>query len=190
MRWDADQERVLAHEGGAMLVAGAAGTGKTAVLRERFARLIEGGADPERVALVTLSRRAARDARERLIARLDRSLPDLPVFTVHGYAYRTLVGRRFGELDYEEPPHVLSAPEQYATVRELLLAERSEDWPAFGHLLSVPAFARQVADFLLRCQERLVAPEDVHKMAEEVGRDDHVEVARFYRVYLDAITQA
>jgi superfamily I DNA/RNA helicase len=49
---DHAQTQVLQHPGGALLVVGAAGTGKTAVLRERFARLIEDGAEPERVALV------------------------------------------------------------------------------------------------------------------------------------------
>ena len=48
---DQQQARVLDHASGALLVTGSAGTGKTAVLRERFARLIEAGSDPERVAL-------------------------------------------------------------------------------------------------------------------------------------------
>ena len=38
----------LEHTDGAMLVTGGSGTGKTAVLQERFARLVEAGADPAR----------------------------------------------------------------------------------------------------------------------------------------------
>ena len=83
---DPEQERVLAQDAGALLVTGGPGTGKTAVLRERFARLLESGADPERVALVVGSRRARDDAREALLARFAGSLPELRVVTVHGLA--------------------------------------------------------------------------------------------------------
>ena len=55
---DPAQQRILDHDAGALLVEGEAGTGKTVVLRERFARLIEDGADPEHVILVVGSRRA------------------------------------------------------------------------------------------------------------------------------------
>ena len=47
---DPSQTQVLDHPGGTLLITGPAGTGKTAALRERFARLIEAGAEPERVA--------------------------------------------------------------------------------------------------------------------------------------------
>ena len=76
-----------------MLVTGGAGTGKTAALRERFARLIEAGAQPERVALVVGSRRARDDDRTALLARLDASLPGLRVLTFHGLAHRVLKER-------------------------------------------------------------------------------------------------
>src|SRR5437667_254888 len=81
---DDEQARVLEQERGAMLVAGEPGTGKSAVLRERFARLIESGADPERVALVVRTRRAKGEARAHLFDRLRASLPGMKVFTVYG----------------------------------------------------------------------------------------------------------
>jgi superfamily I DNA/RNA helicase/RecB family exonuclease len=137
------------------------------------------------VALFALGRRAARETREAVIRRLARSLPEVPVFTVHGFAYRVL-GRRFRDLGYAEPPQVLSAPDQYAVVRELLAGERREAWPSFGRLLEVRGFAQQVADLVLRAQERLLAPEDLSAAAERAGRPEYAEVAAFYGRYLDA----
>ncbi|MGH2728203.1 MAG: UvrD-helicase domain-containing protein, partial [Actinomycetota bacterium] len=177
-------QEVVELDDGRVLVSGPPGSGKTRLAVERFAQLIERGADPERVLLLVLNRRAAREAREHLLRRLRRSLPVLQVQTTHSFAYGVL-GRRFAELDYPEPPQVLSAAEQYATVRELLLNERSEDWPVLGHLLRVRGLAREVADFVLRAQERLYDPASLR---ESIGRDGAGEVVAFFSRYLDVMT--
>src|SRR5437899_10714357 len=126
---DPSQAAVLDHPGGTLLITGPAGTGKTAALRERFARLIEAGAEPERVALVVGSRRARDDARATLLARLHASLPGLRVLTFHGLALALLKERE------GEPAEVLSAPEQRAKARELLGAPDPTSWPAYGRPL-------------------------------------------------------
>src|SRR5436190_1550985 len=120
--WDPDQQRVLEHRRGALLLTGGSGTGKTAVLRERFARLIEEGADPERVGLVVGSRSERAAARAELLIRLRASLPALRVMTVHGLAYQ-LVTERHKDLGYDAPPEILSAAEHVARVQELLAGE-------------------------------------------------------------------
>jgi superfamily I DNA/RNA helicase/RecB family exonuclease len=177
---------VLDHETGGLLVTGPPGSGKTTLLRERLARLVEGGASPERVALFVLGRRAAREATDHLIRRLGRSMPELPVFTVHAFAFR-VVGRRFEELGYPEPPQVLAAPEQYAVVRRMLRAEGAAAWPSHAGLLGIQGFAQQVADFCLRAQERLLGPDEVDALVEASGIPEHREIAGFYRRYLDRL---
>ncbi|TMA57537.1 MAG: DUF2075 domain-containing protein, partial [Deltaproteobacteria bacterium] len=130
------QARVLAHERGVLVVTGAPGTGKTAVLRERFARLIEGGADPERVALVVATREAKERTRDVLLQRLGTSLPVVRALTVHGLAFHVM-SLRYRALRYDEPPTVLSASEQFARVARTLATEQRADWPVYAAMLDM-----------------------------------------------------
>src|SRR5688500_13437281 len=186
---DEGQEAVLAHRTGALLVTGTAGTGKSSVLRERFATLVEGGADPERVALVVGSRRARQAARDALITRLPTSLSSLQVLTFHGLGH-LILRERFSALGYTEPPDVLSAPDQFALVQDLLQGQNPAEWPAYGHLLTLRGFADQIRQFLLRAQEARLTPEEIEARSEARGLTGWRELARFYRDYLDVLDRS
>src|SRR4029079_17815056 len=172
---------VLAHDAGPALVTGGPGSGKTAVLRERFARLIEAGAEPERVALVLGSGRARDVARAALLERLPASLPGLQVATFHGLANRVI------KLREGEPPEVLGAAEQFAKERELLSTQDPASWPAYGGVLAVRGFADQVRQLLTRMQESLLSPKELAEAADRAGLTGWTELARFAQEYLDGL---
>lgn len=69
-----EQKRVIAHEQGNLLVSAAAGSGKTAVLVERILRLVQGGADIASFLVVTFTRAAADELRERLMLKLEEAV--------------------------------------------------------------------------------------------------------------------
>lgn len=56
-----EQRRAVLHDGGHLLVVAGAGSGKTRTLACRVARLLAAGVRPERILLLTFSRRAARE---------------------------------------------------------------------------------------------------------------------------------
>jgi ATP-dependent DNA helicase UvrD/PcrA len=68
-----EQRAAATHPGGPLLVLAGAGTGKTTTLAARVAWLIEQGAAPERVLLLTFTRRAAREMLGRARTFLGRS---------------------------------------------------------------------------------------------------------------------
>jgi superfamily I DNA/RNA helicase/RecB family exonuclease len=183
---DERQGAVLAHDRGPLLVTGAPGTGKTAVLRERFARLIEGGADPERVGLVVRSGEDRVLARADLLARLSRPLPEMKVMTVHGLAHHVL-GQRHSALGYERAPDVLSNLDQAGRVGHLLDAEDPAEWPTYWEMLSLRGFADEVRQFLLRAQEALVKPEEILARALATRQPGWRELATFYERYLSIL---
>jgi ATP-dependent DNA helicase UvrD/PcrA len=68
-RWFVDlnpeQRRAVRHPGGPLLILAGAGTGKTTTLCARVAWLVSEGAAPERILLLTFTRRAAREMLQR-----------------------------------------------------------------------------------------------------------------------------
>ena len=56
---NAAQQRAVRHGRSPLLIIAGAGTGKTLTLAHRVARLIEDGVPPERILLLTFTRRAA-----------------------------------------------------------------------------------------------------------------------------------
>ncbi|MEA3245763.1 MAG: ATP-dependent helicase [Gemmatimonadota bacterium] len=91
---NAEQARAATHPGGALLVVAGAGTGKTRTLVHRVAHLIDSGTRPERILLLTFTRRAAQE----MLARVERLVGSdsrrVHGGTFHATAHRLL--RRFG----------------------------------------------------------------------------------------------
>lgn len=69
--WTSDQRAAIEARGQNLLLAAAAGSGKTTVLVERVAALLQEGADVRGMLIVTFTRAAAADMRAGLIRRLN-----------------------------------------------------------------------------------------------------------------------
>ena len=69
-KWTQDQRAAIESRGTDLLLAAAAGSGKTTVLVERVATLLQEGADVRKMLIVTFTRAAAADMRMGLIRRL------------------------------------------------------------------------------------------------------------------------
>ncbi|MEZ5175452.1 MAG: ATP-dependent helicase [Acidimicrobiia bacterium] len=86
-----DQRRAVAHGGGPLLIVAGAGTGKTRTLAARVARLIDDGVSPERILLLTFTRRAASEMLRRAGSLIEgRSAGKVWGGTFHSVANRLL----------------------------------------------------------------------------------------------------
>lgn len=86
-----DQARAVCHDDGPLLVLGGAGTGRSAALVARFARLVAEGVAPEAVLVLTRTAAAADRLRARIEDALgDRPFEELPVLPFHAMSARLL----------------------------------------------------------------------------------------------------
>jgi DNA helicase-2/ATP-dependent DNA helicase PcrA len=83
------QRSVIEHHAGPLLVVAGAGTGKTKTLAARVARLIKGGADPNRIFLLTFTRRAA----DEMLRRAGRVVGESVVKQVQGGTFHSIAHR-------------------------------------------------------------------------------------------------
>jgi superfamily I DNA/RNA helicase/RecB family exonuclease len=185
-RLDEAQRRVVEHAGGPLLVLAGPGTGKTTTIVEAVVdRVARRGIDPARILVLTFSRKAAADLRERITLRLDRTLREPLALTFHSYAY-ALVRREYA-LAGEPPPILLPGPEQLLEVRRLLRGEASdgaEGWPErLRAAVGTQGFAAELRDFLLRAAERGLDGSGLAALGRVHSRDDWVAAGRFLDSY-------
>ena len=185
-RLDEAQQAVVDHASGPLLVLAGPGTGKTTTIVAAVADRIERrGLDPERVLVLTFSRKAAAELRERITARLRRTTREPLAMTFHSYAYA--LARREFVLAGDEPPRLLSAPEQLLEVRRMLRGEAQDGgarWPeVLRPALATRGFAEEVRDLLLRAAERGLDGRGLSRLGKLRGREDWVAAGAFLDRY-------
>ncbi len=185
-RLDAQQARVVGHDGGPLLVLAGPGTGKTTTLVEAVVDRVERrGLAPEQVLVLTFSRKAAQELRERVTARLGRTTRGALAMTFHSYAFALL--RRELAAGGGPPLRLLSGPEQDLEVARLLegvLDDGAQDWPeGLRPALPLRGFRRELRDLLQRAQERGVDGRLLAHLGEAAGRPEWTAAGRFLDDY-------
>jgi len=185
---DPTQQAVVDHRGGPLLVLAGPGTGKTTTIVEAVAARIDAGIDPERLLVLTFSRKAAAELRTRITARVGRTIREPVARTFHSYAFGVL--RRAAVLRGDPAPRLLTSAEQDAVVADLLRgdvdAEGVVRWPAeLTEALGMPGFREELRDLLLRATERGIDSDRLAAWGRERGLPHWEAAADFLRQYQD-----
>ncbi|MGW2396906.1 ATP-dependent helicase [Kitasatospora sp. NPDC001664] len=192
---DEYQRAVAEHGAGPLLVLAGPGTGKTTTLVESVVRRIEHGTDPERILVLTFSRKAAAELRDRMTTRLGNGSATPQATTFHSFCYALLRAHQAPEA-YAEPLRLLSGPEQDVMVRELLAGGAEDaragtgrfDWPLdLRACLTTRGFADEVRAVLARSRELGLGGEELSRFAAGVQRPDWSAAAHFLAEYLDVL---
>ncbi|MCX4669789.1 ATP-dependent helicase [Streptomyces sp. NBC_01381] len=193
-RLDAPQRAVVDHSGGPLLVLAGPGTGKTTTLVEAVAARIAKGTEPERVLVLTFSRKAAVELRDRMALRIGAAkAPQATTF--HSFCYALIRAHQDADL-FVEPLRLLSGPEQDVAVRELLAGQIDLEAEGIGRVrwpdelracLTTRGFADEVRAVLARSRELGLGPDSLDAFAHRAGRPDWGAAAAFLAEYLDVL---
>ncbi|MFJ6063486.1 ATP-dependent helicase [Streptomyces tendae] len=193
-RLDAAQRAVVDHRAGPLLVLAGPGTGKTTTLVESVAERIARGGDPERILVLTFSRKAAVELRDRMALRIGAARAPRAT-TFHSFGYALVRAHQASDL-FVEPLRLLSGPEQDVTVRELLAGQVDLERLGLAHVrwpdelracLTTRGFADEVRAVLARSRELGLGPDALGAFARRIGRPDWRAAALFLAEYLDVL---
>lgn len=194
LRLDAAQRAVVDHRAGPLLVLAGPGTGKTTTLVESVAARIARGQDPERVLVLTFSRKAAVELRDRMALRTGAAHAPRAT-TFHSFCYALIRAHQDSGL-FVEPLRLLSGPEQDVTVRELLAGQVDLERLGLAHVrwpdelracLTTRGFADEVRAVLARSRELGLGADALAAFARRIGRPDWQAAAAFLAEYLDVL---
>ncbi len=155
------QQAAIEHVHGPMLVVAGAGTGKTTVLTRRIAHLVrEGHARPDEILAVTYTDNAAREMRAKVETDLGSNAAQICTF--HAYCNNLLIAQKknFGVLDDKD---------LWIYLRKRLRDLRLEYFIRAGNLTK---FLDDLLDFMRRCQDELVAPEQYSEYVRQLERGE------------------
>lgn len=180
----------MVHNKGPLLIVAGAGTGKTTVITQKTAYLIEKGeAKPEEILVVTFTDKAAEELEERIDKLLDFGYADLWVSTFHSFCERVL---RDHALDIGLPADFKILDQ---TAAWLMIRQNLDDFNLdyYRPLGNPTKFIQALISHFSHCKDQGTYPEDYLEYADKLKtRDDAPEdneterikeVANAYHVY-------
>lgn len=115
MPFNAAQRRAIEHKDGPLIVVAGPGSGKTTVVVNRAAKLIEKGVKPENILVITFTKMAAKEMETRFEALTESEYPGITFGTIHSVALNILVNS-FG-YSYD---NVLTEREKWTLLKKLI----------------------------------------------------------------------
>ncbi len=192
-----EQREAVVYEKGPLLIVAGAGTGKTTVITQRIAYLIDKGlAKPEEILAVTFTDKAAGELEERVDRLLPLGYVDLWVSTFHAFCERIL---RDHALDIGLPADfkVLNPTSGWLLIRQNLDKFNLDYYKPLGNPTK---FIQALISHFSHCKDQGIYPEDYLKYAEQLKtRDDAPEgveterikeVANAYHAYQRLLLEA
>lgn len=158
-----EQKKAVTHGQGPLLIVAGAGTGKTTVVTERVAWLIEQRlAQADEILALTFTDKAAGEMEERIDKLLPYGYVDLWVMTFHSFCERILKNHAL-DIGLPNDFKLLNQTEQWILVRENLDKFELDYYRPLGNPTK---FIHALLKHFSRCKDEEIWPEDYLKYVE------------------------
>ena len=118
-RLNSKQKEAVMHIDGPCLVLAGAGSGKTSVLTNRVAYLIENGIDPINILAITFTNKAAKEMKERITKLIGAMAYDIQISTFHSFGLRILK-ENYELLGYSKNFVIIDSDDSLTIIKRLL----------------------------------------------------------------------
>ena len=187
IRFTKQQLEVINHDNGPMLVVAGAGTGKTAVITQRVARLIlSEKAKPEQVLALTFTDKAAAEMQQRVDELLPYGYLDTQIMTFHALADRIM--REFA-LDAGVSPEfqILTDVQQTIILQEVLSTTEfkyfSPQYDPFAFISSIKSAISRLKDEGIGAEEFNSRVKKLNGIKEGEENESMPDLAKIYLKY-------
>jgi DNA helicase-2/ATP-dependent DNA helicase PcrA len=173
-----EQQKAVLHVDGPLLILAGAGSGKTTVLTNRIAYLIqEKGVYPSSILAITFTNKAAREMRERIERLIENVSDSIWVSTFHSMCVRIL-RRDIEKIDYDRSFVIFDYTDQQTVVKDCLKELN----------LNEKNFApKSVLGDIGRAKDELIDPDTFAKVYAADYRMS--KVAKIYQLYQKKLKQ-
>ena len=113
------QKEAVLHKNGPMLVLAGAGSGKTKVLTNRIATLIEDGISPANILAITFTNKAAKEMRDRVRNLIGEDAKLSQISTFHSLGLK-LIKENYEVLGYDKNFIILDSDDTLTIVKKLM----------------------------------------------------------------------
>ncbi|MFH1102497.1 MAG: UvrD-helicase domain-containing protein [Pseudomonadota bacterium] len=168
------QEAVVCHEGGSLMIVAGPGTGKTHTITRRIAHLIENkGVSPDEILAITFTNKAADEMRERLQLLLSAALGLPRVATFHSFCLGIIKEVEIGS----SCPRLIRVIDDLE--RKSLVSEAIRLWVAEGHKAKITA--ETASEWVAAAKQRSLLPKD--DLTDIVLPGEMESFSHIYKIY-------
>lgn len=116
---NSEQLKAVNHIDGPMLVLAGAGSGKTKVLTNRIARLIEEGVSPSNILAITFTNKAAKEMKDRITRLVGVTAYNIQISTFHSLGLRILK-ENYSLLGYDKNFTIIDSDDVLTIIKKIM----------------------------------------------------------------------